>query len=108
MNLINKKKNKNKDIKRYFIGLILSFILIFSSFLSAKSTLKETNLLRIFIIFLLVTQILIQLIYFLNIQSISKKKWNLIALLFTILVNFIIIFGSIWIMYNLNINMSFN
>ena len=32
-------------------------------------------------------------------------KWNLVAILFTMIVVVILAAGSLWIMYNLNINM---
>ena len=35
----------------------------------------------------------------------SEERWNLIAFLFTLLIIGIVVVGSLWIMYNLNINM---
>lgn len=35
----------------------------------------------------------------------SEERWNLVALVFTVLIIAIVVVGSLWIMYNLNINM---
>ncbi|MCX2956547.1 MAG: cytochrome C oxidase subunit IV family protein, partial [Candidatus Regiella insecticola] len=49
--------------------------------------------------------IIVHLVYFLHMNGSSEERWNLGAFLFTILVIAIIVVGSLWIMYNLNINM---
>jgi cytochrome o ubiquinol oxidase operon protein cyoD len=35
----------------------------------------------------------------------SEERWNLVALVFTVLIIAIVVVGSLWIMYNLNVNM---
>lgn len=35
----------------------------------------------------------------------SEERWNTVALLFTAMIIGIVVVGSLWIMYNLNINM---
>lgn len=111
MNLMKKKKKieYKKNKKKYFIGLILSITLTIVSFLITTNITEKKNELKIFfIISLLIFQIFVQLFYFLNTFLFSKEKWIFTSLLFTILINFIIIFGSIWIMNNLNSNMNLN
>ncbi|MGH7157189.1 MAG: cytochrome o ubiquinol oxidase subunit IV [Candidatus Saccharimonadales bacterium] len=55
---------------------------------------------------LAVTQLFVQLIFFLHLDRESKPRWNLTVLMFALIVVFIIVAGSLWIMYHLNYNMS--
>lgn len=54
---------------------------------------------------LAVVQIVVHLVYFLHMNTSSEERWNLVALLFTAMIIAIVVVGSLWIMYNLNINM---
>ncbi|MGP2731310.1 cytochrome o ubiquinol oxidase subunit IV, partial [Serratia marcescens] len=52
-----------------------------------------------------VIQVIVHLVYFLHMNTSSEERWNLVALLFTAMIIGIVVVGSLWIMYNLNINM---
>jgi cytochrome o ubiquinol oxidase operon protein cyoD len=52
-----------------------------------------------------VIQVVVHLVYFLHMNTSSEERWNLVALLFTAMIIGIVVVGSLWIMYNLNINM---
>lgn len=52
-----------------------------------------------------VVQIVVHLVCFLHMNTSSEERWNVIAFLFTLLIIGIVVIGSLWIMYNLNINM---
>lgn len=52
-----------------------------------------------------IVQILVHLVCFLHMNTFSDDRWNLVAFLFTMLIIGIVVIGSLWIMYNLNINM---
>jgi cytochrome o ubiquinol oxidase operon protein cyoD len=58
------------------------------------------------IVTLALIQLFIQLVFFLHLDRGSKPRWNLGILAFAILVVVIIVFGSLWIMANLNYNMT--
>jgi cytochrome o ubiquinol oxidase subunit IV len=49
-----------------------------------------------------VAQILVQLHCFLHLDRSSKARWNVLALLFTLLIVTLIVGGTLWIMSNLN------
>ena len=49
-----------------------------------------------------ITQLLVQLIFFFHLDRESKPRWNNLVLSFAALVVVIIVFGSVWIMSNLN------
>ena len=57
------------------------------------------------VVVMAVVQIFVHLIYFLHMNTSSEERWNLVALVFTVLIIAIVVVGSLWIMYNLNINM---
>jgi cytochrome o ubiquinol oxidase operon protein cyoD len=53
-----------------------------------------------------VLQLYVQLFFFLHLGHEAKPRWNLLAFLFALLVVVILVFGSLWIMNNLDYNMS--
>jgi cytochrome o ubiquinol oxidase operon protein cyoD len=55
---------------------------------------------------LAVVQLFVQLYFFLHMGDESKPRWNLMAFLFMLLVLVIVVFGSLWIMKNLDYHMS--
>jgi len=50
-------------------------------------------------------QIVVHIIYFLHLDTKSESGWNMLALIFTLVLVVITLSGSIWIMYHLNSNM---
>lgn len=57
------------------------------------------------VIILAIIQLVAQLYFFLHLGRESKPRWNFIVFLFMILVLVIVVWGSLWIMDNLNYNM---
>lgn len=53
---------------------------------------------------LALTQLLVQLIFFLHLGREPRPRWNLMVLIFAAGTAFILVVGSLWIMYNLNYN----
>jgi len=52
-----------------------------------------------------VAQVLVQLVYFLHMNTSSEQRWNLIAFIYTILCIAVLLVGSVWIMNYLHYNM---
>ena len=50
-------------------------------------------------------QMVVHMIYFLHMSPKSEGGWNLLALLFTVMLVVIALSGSLWVMYHLNHNM---
>ncbi len=50
-------------------------------------------------------QIVVHMVYFLHMNAKSEGGWNLLALLFTVMLVVIALTGSLWVMYHLNHNM---
>ncbi|NHB97125.1 cytochrome o ubiquinol oxidase subunit IV [Photorhabdus stackebrandtii] len=93
------------SLKSYLIGFILSVILTVIPFWMVMDGSASHATILTTVVTLAVVQILVHFIYFLHMNTSSEERWNLVALLFTILIIGIVVVGSLWIMYNLNINM---
>jgi len=94
------------NIRSYTIGFTLSVVLTVIPFaLVMHGTLSRPA--TIFAIFAAaIVQILVHLYYFLHMDASSRARWNVLALLFAVLIMVLIIGGTIWIMVNLNYRLS--
>ncbi len=89
----------------YVIGFVLSVVLTAIPFWLVMSG-QLSNQLTAFVITAFATvQIVVHMIYFLHMSPKSEGGWSLTALVFTIIIIAIMLFGSIWVMYHLNTNM---
>jgi cytochrome o ubiquinol oxidase operon protein cyoD len=52
-----------------------------------------------------ILQVLVHLHYFLHLDASSSARWNVLALIFTLLIMVLFVGGSLWIMYTLNYRM---
>lgn len=97
---------KNVTIKDYIIGFSISIILTSLSFFLVMEKIFEKNSTTIIVILVLAAvQIVIHMIYFLHLNIKAEGGWSILSLIFTVMLVFIMLTGSIWIMYNLNHNM---
>ena len=90
-----------RTIRPYLVGLALAVVLTAIPFgLAATGALpRETTL--IIIAALAVVQILVHLAFFLHIDFKTTPRENLVALAFALVVIFIMVGGSLWIMFDL-------
>jgi cytochrome o ubiquinol oxidase operon protein cyoD len=95
----------NVSVKPPLIGFVLSFILVFASYLIVVNGHFSNFFLLAMLFSLAVVQALVQLVFFLHLGLESKPHWNVITFLFTVLVILIVLGGSLWIMDNLNYNL---
>ena len=91
--------------KSYMIGFILSVILTVIPFWMVMEGTASHQTILITVVAMAVIQIFVHLVYFLHMNTSSEERWNLIDLAFTALIIAIVVVGSLWIMYNLNIYM---
>ncbi len=90
------------SLKSYSIGFILSILLTILAFgVVMKSGTSRSTMLYI-IVGAAIAQILVHLHYFLHLNTSSESRWNILALLFTLLIMLLFVAGSLWIMHNLN------
>ena len=93
------------SLKSYITGFILSVVLTAMAFGAVMSEALAPRVTIITIFTAAVLQILVHLYYFLHLNSSSEARWNILAMIFTVLIMALFVGGSIWIMHNLNIRM---
>lgn len=88
----------------YISGFILSIVLTLLAYALVVHHLLNNWTLVFVLVGLAVTQLAVQLIFFLHLSDESKPRWNLLVFLFMVVVLTIFVFGTLWIMNNLNYN----
>jgi cytochrome o ubiquinol oxidase operon protein cyoD len=90
----------------YVTGFILAVILTAIPFwLVMGDVIPDKQVTAFLIMGLAVVQIVVHMIYFLHMNTRSEGGWNMLALIFTIVLVVITLTGSIWVMYHMNANM---
>ena len=93
-------------LKGYLTGFVLASILTIIPFWIVMSGgFAKPSTTAVVVLGLAAVQIVVHMIYFLHMNAKSEGGWNMLALVFTIVLVVITLSGSIWIMYHLNGNM---
>jgi cytochrome o ubiquinol oxidase operon protein cyoD len=93
------------SFRSYSSGFVLSLALTALAFwLVMNGTFPRTAVL-FGIVAAAVVQILVHLHYFLHLDTSSEARWNVLAILFALLIMILFVGGSIWIMINLSYRM---
>jgi len=92
------------SLRMYVTGFMSSVVLTLLAYALVVNHLFSTRAVLACIAVLAVVQFFVQLVFFLHVGKESKPRWNITALLFMLLVVVIVVFGSLWIMNNLNYN----
>ena len=93
------------NIRTYTIGFILSLILTLAAFGSVMTGAMSGTAVLTTIFSAALLQILVHLHYFLHLDTSSASRWNLLALIFTVMIIVLFVAGSLWIMWHLNYRM---
>lgn len=86
----------------YFTGFFLCICLTLASYFSVVEHKFTGNSLLIWIGWLAIIQFFVQMVFFLHLGRETKPRWKQVAFWFMTLVVVILVFGSLWIMNNLN------
>lgn len=89
----------------YVIGLVLAAGLTAASFYFARSPAIWSPAIPVALVVLAIAQMGVHLVFFLHLTSGPDNTNNVLALAFGVLIVFLILAGSIWIMAHLNHNM---
>ena len=89
----------------YTTGLVLAVVLTATSFWVANTSLLWGPGVGIGLLVLAIAQMGVHLVFFLHITTGPDNTNNVLALAFGLLIVFLVIAGSLWIMTNLNENM---
>jgi cytochrome o ubiquinol oxidase subunit IV len=93
------------SFKDYSIGFILSVILTAIPFWLVMTHQLAPGTTKFVILGFAAVQVIVHMVYFLHMNSKSEGGWNMMALILTIILLFIVLTGSIWVMYHMNANM---
>jgi len=90
----------------YSAGLGLAILATIASFIVAQTNLLWAPGIPVGLIVLALAQIGVHLVFFLHLGSGPDSTNNILALAFGVLIVFLVIAGSVWIVANLNTNMT--
>jgi len=93
------------SLTSYLTGFVLSFILTAIPFALVMNGTWSVPATLAAICSAGLVQILVHLHYFLHLDTSSAARWNLLALMFTLLILALFIGGTLWIMSTLNYRM---
>jgi cytochrome o ubiquinol oxidase subunit IV len=94
------------SMKDYVIGFVLSVILTAIPFWLVMNHVIESPATTAYVILgFAAVQMVVHMVYFLHMNSKSEGGWNMLALIFTVIIVVITLAGSIWVMYHMNANM---
>ncbi len=90
----------------YAVGFVLSVILTAIPFwLVMNKVIASPALTAVVILGFAAVQVVVHVVYFLHLDAKSENGWNMLATIFTVVLLFILIAGSVWVMHNMNANM---
>ena len=89
----------------YTTGLLLAVVLTATSFWVANTSLLWGPGVAVGLVVLAIAQMGVHLVFFLHVTTAPDNTNNVLALAFGILIVFLVIAGSLWIITNLNDNM---
>jgi cytochrome o ubiquinol oxidase operon protein cyoD len=93
-------------LKGYTTGFILSVILTAIPFWLVMGKVFENSTTTALVILAFgAVQIVVHMIYFLHMNAKSEGGWNMLALIFTLVLVVITLAGSLWVMFHMNTNM---
>ena len=98
--------NGRGTLGSYLTGYLLSLYATVTAYILVVRHAFGVTALLAAIIGLALLQFLVQLFYFLHLGKETGPRWRLLAAAFMIVVVAILVFGSLWIMANLNYRMT--
>jgi cytochrome o ubiquinol oxidase operon protein cyoD len=103
--LTDREEGASSGVFVYTIGLVLAIILTATSFWVANTSLLWAPGIYLGLAVLAIAQMGVHLVFFLHITTGPDNTNNVLALAFGVLIVFLVVAGSLWIMANLNDNM---
>ncbi len=96
------KQNDGYTLRAYTTGFVICVSLTLLAYFSVVNHSFNGNALLLWIGWLALIQFFIQMIFFLHLGRESRPRWKQVVFWFMTMVVVILIFGSLWIMNNLN------
>ncbi|WER44864.1 cytochrome o ubiquinol oxidase subunit IV [Cupriavidus sp. WKF15] len=95
----------HSSFKSYVIGFVLAVVLTVIPFKIVMDGTMDRGTTLLIILGMAAVQVVVHLKYFLHMDGSKQQRWNVMSFLFTLLILFIVLAGSLWIMHNMNANM---
>ena len=89
----------------YCVGFALAILMTATSFFIAGTSLVWQPSIPVALVVLAIAQMGVHLVFFIHITTDPDNTNNILALAFGLLIVFLVVGGSLWIMANLNQNM---
>jgi cytochrome o ubiquinol oxidase subunit IV len=105
LDLDTSENSFGKGLQNYLVGLGLAVALTAASFWAVQTHWIYGPGVPIALVTLAIAQMGVHLVFFLHITTGPDNTNNVLALAFGVLIVCLVIFGSLWIMTNLNHNM---
>lgn len=96
----------HSGIGGYVIGFVLAVVLTAAAFGIVMQGWVPASSAPLVLAALAVVQIVVHLVFFLHMSvSNSSQRWNTLALAYTALAAMFLVFGTVWVMHNVSMNM---
>ena len=93
-------------VRGYLTGYVLAVVLTAISFWVVMSgAIQSSTVAGLVLVGLGMVQIVVHMVYFLHMNSRSEGGWNLLALIFTLIMVVVVLTGSMWVMHHMDANM---
>lgn len=93
-----------KYLRSYSIGFVLSLIITLLAYGVVMNGVFTATLTIVAVVVLAVAQLAVQMFFFLHLGDEARPRWKLLTFITMAMILLLIVFGSIWIMNNLNYN----
>ena len=102
----NSHDHHGGSLSDYVKGFLLSVILTAIPFALVMTKALASNKTTVLVILAFAfVQVFVHMKYFLHMNARSEGGWNMLALIFTVILVVIMFSGSVWVMYHLDTNM---
>jgi cytochrome o ubiquinol oxidase operon protein cyoD len=88
--------------RSYLIGFVLSVLLTAAPFALVMTGVLPVQATGLLIAAMAAVQVVVHMVFFLHMSAKLEGGWSLMALIFTLIVVFIALTGTLWVMYHLN------
>jgi cytochrome o ubiquinol oxidase operon protein cyoD len=100
-----RREGIREGVRSYVLGLALAIALTIASFWVARTHILYGPSVPVALVALAVAQMGIHLVFFLHITTAPDNTNNVLALALGILIVFVLVFGTVWVMAHMNHNM---
>ena len=100
-----RREGIREGVRSYLLGLALAIALTIASFWVARTHILYGPSVPVALVALAVAQMGIHLVFFLHITTAPDNTNNVLALALGILIVFVLVFGTVWVMAHMNHNM---